>query len=86
VARGKFSLVLWISALTIALAAVSRGQTILQQEPGVGMLHPGETVLVDDRSCPAGQIKQVVGGSNRKYATDVKIPGTRRERHCVARQ
>jgi hypothetical protein len=54
VARGKFSLVLWISALSIdALVGVSRAQTVLQQEPGVGMLHPGETVLVDDHSCPA---------------------------------
>jgi hypothetical protein len=85
VKRGKLSLVLCISALSIALAGVSRGQTILKQEPAVGMLHPGERVLVDDHSCPSGTIKEMIGGSNRKYTKDVKISGLLRQRHCVAR-
>jgi hypothetical protein len=44
------------------------------------MLHPGEIVLVDDHTCPAGQIKQVTGGSNRKYGTDEKKLGVPRQR------
>jgi hypothetical protein len=32
----------------------------------MGQLREGETVLVDDGTCPKGQIKQVVGGNHVK--------------------
>jgi hypothetical protein len=48
--------------LAVVLGAVSAAT--LQQVPPAGTLSPGETVLVDDGSCPAGQIKQVIGGNN----------------------
>jgi hypothetical protein len=35
----------------------------LKQEPPIGQLPQGAKVLVDDRTCPAGQIKQVIGGN-----------------------
>jgi hypothetical protein len=35
----------------------------LQQEPAIGQLPTGAKVLVDDRTCPSGQIKQVIGGN-----------------------
>jgi hypothetical protein len=52
-------------------------------EPGEGQLRPGERVLIDDGSCPAGQIKEVMGGNNRKYRTTTKRPGSVRTIHCV---
>jgi uncharacterized caspase-like protein len=50
---------------------------ILRQEPGRGTMHRRQVVLVDDKSCPAGQIKQVWAGTRG-------IPGSRR-RACVPR-
>lgn len=40
--------------------------TTLKQEPAMGAMHEGQVVLVDDGSCPAGQIKRVVGGNHTK--------------------
>jgi hypothetical protein len=53
---------------------------ILKQEPPMGQLREGQTVLVDDGTCPAGQIKQVVGGNH------VKVGGTKhivRTSRCI---
>lgn len=36
---------------------------ILKKEPGIGHLPTGASVLIDDGTCPKGQIKKVVGGS-----------------------
>ena len=44
---------------------------VLKQEPPMGQLREGQVVLVDDGSCPAGQIKQVTGGNH------VKVGGTK---------
>ena len=54
----------------------------LKQEPAMGALREGEVVLVDDGSCPAGQIKRVVGGNH------TKVGGTKqviRQSSCVPR-
>jgi hypothetical protein len=48
---------------------------MLKQEPPIGQLPHGAKVLVDDRTCPAGQIKQVIGGN---VAT-----GQPRQRSCI---
>jgi uncharacterized caspase-like protein len=50
---------------------------VLKQEPAIGKLPPGASVLVDDGTCPAGQIKQVVGGNI--------VTGQPRLRSCVPR-
>ena len=49
-------------------------QTIHKMEPPAGTLPAGQKVLVDDGSCPAGQIKQVTGAPSR---------GAERKRECV---
>lgn len=54
----------------------------LKQEPAMGQLREGQVVLVDDGSCPAGQIKQVTGGNH------VKVGGTKhivRTYKCVSK-
>jgi len=50
--------------------------TPLTAEPPAGTLPQGKKVLVDDGSCPAGQIKQITGGNGNS------VP---RKRECVAR-
>lgn len=46
-----------------ALVAVTNSAAAqkLAREPAAGELRLGQRVLVDDGSCPAGQIKQVTG-------------------------
>ena len=54
----------------------------LKQEPPMGALREGQVVFVDDGSCPAGQIKRVVGGNH------TKVGGTKqviRQSSCVRR-
>lgn len=50
---------------------------ILKVEPAIGQLPPGAKVLIDDGTCPAGQLKQVVGGN--------VTTGQARVRSCVPR-
>ena len=67
---------------------------ILSTDPTAGHLRPGEQVLVDDGSCPSGQIKEVTGGSNRKCPTNADALdttqchpaiGSRRTLRCIVR-
>ena len=44
-------------ALLLAASGVCHAQTVVKQEPM--MMNRGTVVLVDDGSCPKGQIKQV---------------------------
>ena len=50
---------------------------ILRTEPPIGQLPPGAKVLIDDGTCPGGQLKQVVGGN--------VTTGQARLRSCVPR-
>jgi hypothetical protein len=43
--------------VTAGLAMPAAAQ-VLKQQPPLGQLREGETVLVDDGTCPKGQIKQ----------------------------
>ncbi len=52
----------WI-AIAVAMTLASC-QSVLKAEPPKGGLKTGQKVLVDDGSCPAGQVKQVTGGSS----------------------
>jgi hypothetical protein len=77
--RGPFSIILPTIAVLSAIASPALAQ-VLKKEPPMGLLREGETVLVDDGTCPAGQIKQVVGGNH------VKVGGTKhilRTYHCI---
>ena len=57
---GKLRISLATAALIIATAAQSQ---VLKNEPTEGQLGQGKRVLVDDGTCPAGQIKEVTGGN-----------------------
>ncbi len=50
--------------LLFGLLAVADPPPVLTEAPGRGALREGQRVLVDDRSCPAGQVREIIGGSN----------------------
>jgi hypothetical protein len=66
-----------LRAAILMMTAAALNAQILKREPPRGALRCGKAVLVDDRTCPAGQIKQVIGGCDDR--------GTRRPRRCIAR-
>jgi len=70
-----------IAALLIATSSALAAK-ILKQEPAMGAMKEGEVVLVDDGSCPKGQIMRVVGGNHVKAGGKDQIV---RLRGCVAR-
>ena len=70
-------------AFTAALSAIASPALaeVLKREPPMGQLREGQTVLVDDGSCPAGQVKKVtvynhvsVGGTKHILRTHKCIP------------
>jgi hypothetical protein len=63
--------------LAITLAAPARAQSIAREED-MGELRLGQRVLVDDGTCPAGQIKEVRGAKMTER-------GVVRTRTCVPR-
>jgi hypothetical protein len=64
--------------MLVASAVTLAGCTqTLTSEPGAGQLSYGTKVLVDDGTCPEGQIKQVTGGDNSR--------GISRKRECVTK-
>jgi hypothetical protein len=73
----KFSIVACFLALSTVTTAADESQ-ILSKEPSTGALHTGETVLVDDGTCPKGQIKEVRSEHNPKQGS-----GAARRRRCV---
>lgn len=52
------------------------------REPPMGAMKEGEIILVDDGTCPKGQIKRVVGGNHAKVGGTKQIIRTR---SCVPR-
>jgi hypothetical protein len=48
----------------VALLPGCGGPTILTAVPGGGGLDPGQSVLVDDGKCPAGQLSKVTGAAS----------------------
>ena len=70
--------IVFAAALTAANTAAA--QTVLKQEPPSGALRRGTVVLVDDGSCPRGQIKEVTAGTGQGAGS------TTRSRRCVKRR
>ena len=70
-----------LAALLMLVAHAARAE-ILKAEPKMGALKENQVVLVDDGSCPPGQIKRVVGGNHTKVGGTKQIERTRT---CVPR-
>ncbi len=69
--------------MLVAGPALAQSQPMLTQEPGPGRVRTGERVLVDDHTCPAGQVKQVTGGHDIGHGTSGNK--SKRSYACVAR-
>ncbi len=68
-----------------AATAPTPSVRVLATEPQRGEVRSAERVLVDDHSCGAGQIKQIIGGSNRSYEHGIERAGTPRQTTCIPR-
>lgn len=82
------------SAPSSAKPASAAALMVLAKDPEQGHLLAGQQVLVDDGSCPAGQIKELTGGTNRKCEVDAgvldtskchPVTGAHRTSRCIAR-
>lgn len=74
---------LCLALMMLAFAGTAHAAPRLSQEPPEGELRAGQKVLVDDGTCPAGQIKEVTGGNTlNKARTQIVIT---RARRCVPR-
>jgi hypothetical protein len=60
------------------LAASPVGAEIVAREQDIAELRLGQRILVDDGSCPAGQIKEVAG-------SQMTTSGVLRTRKCIPR-
>ncbi len=66
-----------IAIFITALPSLALAQTVLKKEPASRALRSGQVVLVDDGSCPKGQIKEVTAGAGESV---------RRSRRCVPKK
>ena len=55
----------------------------LTREPAMGALQENQRVLVDDGSCGAGKIKEVIGGNHVEVGGNKRV---KRVRRCIARR
>ncbi|HWV43473.1 MAG TPA: DUF6719 family protein [Pseudorhodoplanes sp.] len=74
---------LLICAACALFQGTADAQQVLKREPAMGAMREGERVLVDDGTCPGGQIKEVIGGNHVKVGGTKKIERTRR---CIKRR
>ncbi len=66
-------------------AGAEPASAYLAQEPPMGKLGQGVRVLVDDRTCPDGEIKEVIGGNFYWPDGTMKKDGAPRIRRCIPR-
>jgi hypothetical protein len=72
----------FISGFLMISVFASAFATTVKQEPPLGAMREGQVLLVDDGSCPAGQIKRVVGGNHTKVGGTKQVVRTS---SCVPR-
>lgn len=72
-------------AARTAPAGPEPASAYLAQEPPMGKLGQGVRVLVDDRTCPDGEIKEVIGGNFYWPDGTKKKEGAPRIRRCIPR-
>jgi hypothetical protein len=72
--------------ITAAILAITIGNglaaAVLKTEPPMGALKEGQRVLVDDGSCPPGQLREVIGGNHTKAGGKSNVI---RQYRCVPR-
>jgi hypothetical protein len=68
----------FLGGVALALAAPAIADQVYPREQDIPELRLGQRIMVDDGSCPAGQIKLVTG-------TNLTATGIARARKCVPR-
>ena len=68
--------------LALLMAASAAHARTVQKEPPMGGMKEGEVLLIDDGTCPKGQIKRVVGGNHKTVGGSKDM---QRSRSCVKR-
>jgi hypothetical protein len=71
-------IVLLTAAILCLVATGASAQRVVKGEPSEGSVKEGERLLVDDGTCPKGQIKEIVGGNIVKRV--------KRQRRCIPRR
>jgi hypothetical protein len=74
---------LFLAFIVFAGSVSAAAAQYLSQEPAMGALREGQRVLVDDGTCGAGKIKEVIGGNHVLVGGTKRIVRTRR---CIARK
>ena len=69
--------VLLSTALCLLVSPVA-AERILKAEPAIGAVKEGARVLVDDGTCPKGQIKEIIGGNIQRHIA--------RQSRCIPRR
>jgi hypothetical protein len=69
------------ATLVLSVSSPCFAETV-KKEPPMGAMREGQVLLVDGGSCPAGQIKRVVGGNHTKVGGTKQIVRTS---SCVPR-
>jgi hypothetical protein len=79
-ARNTMAHAIWLvgGLALIAIGTTARAEQIFQRERDIPDLHLGQRAMVDDGTCPAGQIKQVIG-------SNLTATGITRTSKCVPR-
>jgi uncharacterized protein DUF6719 len=81
--EGGFVFRTFIAATVLAMTTGgSIAATVLKTEPPMGALKEGQRVLVDDGSCPPGQLREVIGGNHTKAGGKSNVI---RQYRCVPR-
>jgi hypothetical protein len=65
------------AAAASALPGALADAQVLRQEPPMGSIRAGETVLVDNGKCPKGQVMAVTGGNHVKAGGKNNVVRTR---------
>jgi hypothetical protein len=66
------------AAAASALLGAPADAQVLRQEPPMGSIRAGETVLVDNGKCPKGQVMAVTGGNHVKAGGKNDVVRTRK--------
>jgi len=61
----------------LLLADAAAAERVYREEPPIPSLPTGQRALVDDGSCPKGQIKEIIGGDIMRQVA--------RQRRCIPR-
>jgi hypothetical protein len=77
----------WPLALTVSAILLAQGVAppVRTEAPARGELRPGERVLVDDGSCPAGQLREITGGGNAQQRGGGSQTAQPRQSRCIPR-